>query len=157
MNMNYVVVSLSIVLIFTTGHQVFKVGFGIMYSISVIITMALAFFLQFKMRSENRKLKVIGDIEFTRSEIIKHIGDSVEEFSYHSIQKIELEKHIPAVNMAESKSGYFTYILSLSFIDSRRESIVVSDKPLDKRQNLCITETIKTLKNITRTEIVIKK
>jgi hypothetical protein len=153
----FVTVAFSIVLLFMTGPVVFKASFMTMYSISVVLVLALAVFFQMRMKIENRKMKIIGDIEFTRTEIVKHIGDSVEEFSYKSIRKIELEKHIPALNIAESKSGYLTFILSLNFMDSGKECLVVSDKPIGKRQNLCIAETIKTLKNITHLEIIIKK
>jgi hypothetical protein len=157
LNMIYVASAFLIVLLFMAGPPLFNVSFISMYSISVVFTIALSIFFQLKMRAENRKLKIIGDIEFTRTEIVKHIGDSVEEFTYTSIKKIELEKHIPAVNIAENKSGYLTFILSLDFFDSGKERLVVSDKPMDSRHNLCITETIQTLKKITHLDIDIRK
>jgi hypothetical protein len=157
LNWIFVAASFAIVLLFMAGPVIFKANFMTMYSISVVLVLALTVFFQWRMKYENSKFKIIGDIEFTRTEIVKHIGDSVEEFSYDSIRRIELEKHIPAINIAESKSGYLTFILSLNFIDSGKESFVVSDKPMGKRQNLCISETINTLKKITQTEIVIKK
>jgi len=102
-----------------------------MYLISVVLVLALAVFFQWRMKYEHTKFKIIGNIEFTRTVIVKHIDDSVEEFSYNSIKRIELEKHIPSLNIAESKSDYLTFILSLNFIDSGKECFVVSDKPME--------------------------
>jgi hypothetical protein len=99
---------------------------------------------------------IIGDIEFTTTGIVKHIGDSSTEYKYDSIETIELLRHIPAINAAESKSGFFSYILTLYFKDSHKESIVVSDRPLGKWRDLSITETVKTLKKITSTNTIIK-
>jgi hypothetical protein len=98
-------------------------------------------------------LKTIGDIEFTRTEIIKRIGDSITEYNLQSITGLELERHIPSVTAKDSKSGYFSYILRIIFNDSSTESLVVSDKPIDRRQNLSIVETMKTLKKIIKLEI----
>jgi len=153
----FVVLAFSIVLLFMAGPVVFKTGFMTMYPIAVLLTLGLSVIYHLRMKYENSKLKVIGDIEFTRTEIVKHIGDSVEEFSYNSVQRIELEKHIPAINVTESKSGYLTYILSLNLIDAGRECFVFSDKPIGKRQNLCISDTLKYLRNLTSTEIIIMK
>jgi hypothetical protein len=109
-----------------------------------------------KLKAENQKIMTIGDIEFTRTCIVKHIGDSSTEFKYDSINTIELLRHIPASNAAEGKSGFFSYILTLDFKDSHKESIVVSDRPLGKWRDLSITETVKTIKKITSANVIIK-
>lgn len=116
------------------------------------------FYLYFhrKLKAENKNLKPIGDIEFTQAGIYKHIGDSLTGFSYSSIKSIELQRHIPALTSNESKSGFYTYILSLVFADSHKESFVISDKPLGKWRDLSITETIKTLGKIIPTEIILR-
>jgi hypothetical protein len=67
-----------------------------------------------------------------------------------------LTKHIPAINSAESKSGFLTYILSFNFKDAHIENLVVSDRPLEKRRDLSITETIKTLRKLTSVDIILK-
>jgi hypothetical protein len=98
----------------------------------------------------------IGDIEFSKTSIVKHLGDSYTEFNYESIKSIELQKHIPAINATESKSGFSTYILTIDFKDSPKENLVVSDRPLGKFQDLSITDTLKTLKKIISAEVKLK-
>ena len=134
-------------------HQIFKIEFGESNLIVMILFSGLFFVFFRKFKSENKQYAKIGDIEFTKTSIIKRIGDSVSETSYDSIESIELRKHIPAMTIFESKSGFYTYILSIEFKDSHKENIVVSDLPLDKMQNLSVTETIRTLKKITATRI----
>jgi hypothetical protein len=79
----------------------------------------------------------------------------VDHFDPNSIKVLELEKHIPSITAKDSKSGYFSYILRIVFNDSKTESLVVSDKPIDKRLNLSIIYTLKTLKKLTMTDISI--
>lgn len=134
-------------------HQQFNVGIGETNLMLMILFWGLLFLLFRKFKIENNKYKTIGDIEFTRKRIIKRIGDTFSETSYDSIESIELQKHIPALTISGSKSGFYTYILSIKFKDSHKDSIIVSDRTLDKMQNLSITDTIKTLKRIITTKI----
>jgi hypothetical protein len=129
-------------------HSLFKIGIG-ESNLIVIITL-WGFYLLFylKLKSENKNIKTIGNIEFTKTGIIKHIGDSLIETKYDLIHSVEIQKHIPALTIKESKSGFFTYILSIYFKDSRKETLIVSDRPSGKWQDLSITETIKTLKKL---------
>jgi len=85
--------------------------------------------------------------------IKKRIGDSITKYDFQTIKGLELEKHIPSVTAKDSKSGYFSYILRIFFYNSSTESLVVSDKPIDRRQNLSILETMKTLKKIIQPDI----
>jgi len=110
-----------------------------------------------KLRSDNSKIKTIGEIEFTQSGINKKLGDSSYSYPFSSIKRLELQKHIPAVTIRESKSGFFSYILGITFTNSSQEFLIVSDKPIDKKENLSISETIKTLKKITPLDIEIIK
>ncbi len=137
-------------------QQLLNIGIGIAYLILMILLSGFFLFFHLKLKSENKSFKAIGDIEFTKSGIIKRIGDSFSENSYDSIDSIELLRHIPAMTISESKSGYYTYILLIYYKDANNESIIVSDRPLGKWQDLSITETIKTLKKITPTRINIK-
>jgi hypothetical protein len=136
-------------------HQQFTIEIGVSTLITLLLFGGLFLVLFLKLKSENKKYVTIGNIEFTRRSIIKRIGDSYTETSYDTIESIELQKHIPALTIFESKTGFYTYIISLIFKDSHKDNLIVSDRPLDKMQDLSITETLKTLKNITTTNIKI--
>jgi len=134
-------------------HKVFNIGIDSTNLIVMILFGGLLFLLFRKLKTENDKYKTIGDIEFTKKGIIKRIGDTFTETSYSSIESIELQKHIPALTISESKSGFYTYILSIKFTDSHTDSLIVSDRPQNKMHDLSITKTIKTLNRITTTRI----
>jgi len=123
--------------------------------ISLPICLALYFYLIFKIKSGLKQIKTIGDIEFTRHSIKKRIGDSFAEYDFRTIEKLELHKYLPDATSGNN-NRYFSYILKIIFINSYAESIVVSDKPEDKRQNLSIVDTMKTLKKLIQPEIIIK-
>ena len=129
-------------------HQHFKIEIGVSNLIVLVLFSGLFLALFLKLKAENRNFVTIGDIEFTKNSIIKRIGDSFSETRYESIESLELQEHIPALTIVESKSGFYTYILSIKFKDSHKENLIVSDRPLDNKQNLSVTETIKTLKKI---------
>jgi hypothetical protein len=116
--------------------------------------LGLYIYLYFKIRKRLNKIKTIGDIEFTRTSIRKRIGDAITEYDYQTIEHLELQKHIPAVNRS-SKSGYFSYILRIVFLNSSSESLIVSDKPTDAKRNLSILDTMNTLKKIIQPEVKI--
>jgi hypothetical protein len=156
MNFAYAIIPVVIMMIFLSLRELFNTSFLNLYFVSVAVGSVFSVGFYLKLKSENRKMKIIGDIEFTKKSIIKHIGDSITESSYESIRSIELQRHIPAINMAESKSGYYTYILSISFKNSHKECIVISDRPSGKLRDLSVTETIKTLKKIIPVEIILK-
>jgi hypothetical protein len=124
-------------------------------SILIVLMLFGGLFLVFilKLKSENKKYVTIGDIEFTKTSIIKRIGDLHSETTYGTIKSIELHKHIPAFTVFESKSGFYTYIISIIYKDSKKDNLIVSDRSLDKIRDISITETIKTLRNIINTEI----
>ena len=125
-----------------------EIGIGESNLITMILIYGFYLLLYLKLKSENKNIKTIGDIGFSKSGIIKQIGDSVTEFKYDSINSIELQKHIPALTLKESKTGYFTYILTIQFKDSHNEIFIVSDRPAGKWQDLSITETIKTINKL---------
>jgi len=113
------------------------------------------FFLLRKLRSAINKIKPIGDIEITRSSVIKRIGDAITRYDFESIKEIRLTKHLPATRIRESKSGYFSYILRIIFHDIPDDTIVVSDRSIDHNHKISITETLKTLKKIVPFDVVI--
>ncbi|MGE5458366.1 MAG: hypothetical protein ACM3RX_08420 [Methanococcaceae archaeon] len=129
-------------------HNIFKIGIGETNLILIFTLMGFYLLFYLKLKSENKNIKTIGDIEFTKIGIIRHIGDSFIETKYDSIYSVEIQKHIPALTIKESKSGFFTYILSIYFKDSHKETLIVSDRSFGKLQDLSITETIKTLKKL---------
>jgi hypothetical protein len=151
-----VFLSFVLIVIILLARQLFNISFIILYFAGTLSLGGFSVYFNRKLKAENNKILTIGDIEFTKTGIIKHIGDSSTEFSYNSIKSIELQRHIPALSADEGKSGFYTYILSLIFKDSHVENLVVSDRPLGKWRDLSITETIKTLKKIISTEVILK-
>jgi len=139
------ILSAPLVIIF---KHLLKIGIGESNLITMIFLYGLYLLLYLKLKSENNNIKIIGNIEFTKAGIIKQIGDSFTEIKYYSINSVELQKHIPALTFKEGKSGFFTYILSICYKDSHKESLIVSDRPSGKRQDLSITDTIKTLNKL---------
>jgi hypothetical protein len=126
-------------------------SFLLLFLVVLPVTTGLYLFMYYKLK--NNQFKTIGEIEFTTTAILKKIGDSSSRYEYRTVKGIELEKHIPAVSAKESKSGFLSYILKISFIDIPSETMIVSDKPIDKRQNLSVAETLKTLKKLKVTEV----
>jgi len=154
--------------IYAISSPIFVLTFNIMINTLNIETYKIMIFfvlpfliiylgLFLKLRSDNSKIKTIGEIEFSQSGINKKIGDSTTSYPFTSIKKLEIQKHIPAVTIRESKSGFFSYILGITFNDSTQEFVIISDRPIDKKGNLSISETFKTLKKIRPTDIEIKK
>jgi len=109
-----------------------------------------------KLGSKVKKMKTIGEIEFTRTSIRKKIGDSITEYKFQTVKKFELQKHLPIVGISGTLSDNFTYILKIIFLNSSSESLVVSSQPIDTRLNISIVETMKTLKQIIEPEITIE-
>ena len=110
----------------------------------------------YKLGSKIRNLKIIGEIDFSRTSIRKKIGDSITEYQFQTIQKFELQKHLPVVGISGTLSDNFTYILKIIFLNSSSESMVVSNQPIDPRSNISIVETMKTLKRFIKSEISIE-
>ena len=139
--------------------------FGVLFAVNKIsLELLLVFIIPIvgfyifhfvKIGSKIRNLKTIGEIEFTRTSIRKKIGDSLTEYDFQTIKKIELQKHLPFVGISGTLSDNVTYILKLIFRNSSSESIVVSSQPIDTRLNISIVETMKTLKQIIESEITI--
>jgi hypothetical protein len=130
-----------------------KLSFALL-TLAPIVT-GLSVWLYYKLESDLKRIKTIGDIEFTRSSIKKRIGDSLTEYEFRSIEKLELQKHIPSVNVGGGKTGYFSYILTIIFINSPSECLIISERPADRKQNLSIENTMKTLKKILEPKITI--
>jgi hypothetical protein len=119
------------------------------------IILGFSFYLNSKLKADLRKIKTIGEVEFTRTCIKKRLGDIYIEYDFKLIKELELSKHIPGLSPKDSKSGYFSYILKIIFKNLKTESIIVSDRPIDKKQDLSIIETFKTLKKLIQPEITI--
>jgi hypothetical protein len=156
LNVLFGILSFVFIITFLVLMQIFYLSFVKSYLLTFLVVGGFFYYLYFRLKAENKKIKIIGSIEFTRTCIVKHIGDSVTEFNYDNIRTIELTPHIPAVEVAESKSGYFSYILTLDFKDDHKENLVVSDKPLDESRDLSITGTLKTLRKIISAGVILK-
>jgi hypothetical protein len=153
---SYSAMSVLFVALTQIGVAILNISFIIVFFVMTPLILGFSFYLNHKLKSDIKKIKTIGEIEFTRNGIKKKIGDSLTEYDFTSIEKLELQKHIPALTPRDSKSGYFSYILIIVFKDATLESLVISDKPADQRIDLSITDTLKTLKKIINTEIEIK-
>jgi hypothetical protein len=156
MNIMMGLLSLLFFIIYYILHLAFNVGFDIAYPLTILLVVGVYYYFYRKLKAEDQKILTIGDIEFSKKGIVKHLGDSSTDYNYDSIESIELQKHIPALNVNESKTGYRTYILSILFKDSHKENLIISDRPLGKFQELSITDTLKTLKKIISAEVILK-
>jgi len=126
-----------------------------MFLTMIPIVLGLYIWIYFRLKSDLKRIKTIGDIEFTRTTIKKRIGDAITEYEFQSIEKIELQKHIPSLNAGMGKTGYFSYILTIIFKNSASESLIISERPIGNRQTLSIGNTLNTLKKITGPQITI--
>lgn len=142
-------------LIFYIGVYNLNIKTSIMFSTLIPLVMGLYILIYYKLKSDLKRIKTIGDIEFTRTAIKKRIGDSVTEYEFQSIEKIELQKHIPLLSFGLGKTGYFSYIITIIFRNSTSESLIVSERPVGNRQTLSIGYTLNTLKKITEPQITI--
>lgn len=151
----YAALSPILVLIFAVFLMALKMRMELLLVIFIPI---LGFYLYYftKLGSKIKRIKSIGEIEFTRTSIRKRIGDSTTEYKFQQVKEFELQKHLPTVGISGNLSENFTYILKIIFLDSSSESIVVSSLPTDTRLNITIVETMKTLKQIIEPEITIE-
>ena len=150
-----VVLSTILIIIFSTFLVVLKMTIVLLLIIIIPLIGFYIFYLS-KLGSRIKNLKVIGEVEFTRTSIRKKIGDSVTEYYFHTVKKFELQKHLPTVGISGTLSDNFTYILKIIFLNSSSESIVVSSQHIDTKLNISIVETMKTLKKIIEPEITIE-
>jgi hypothetical protein len=137
-------------MLFITAFNLVGIGLisdelKILISLPVVILFSV---LLLRKVRKNNKLDIIGEIEITQSALKKKIGDSVTEYKFQSVKELTLTKHMPATRLKESKSGYFSFILKIEFINGHEETLVVSDRSVDYDHKLSVLDTIKTLKKI---------
>lgn len=138
------------------GLLVLQMNSALVFFTLTLLILGFTIYLNHKLKSDLKQIKIIGDVEFSRRGIKKRIGDSVVEYEFSTIKRIELQKHIPSISPAESKSGYFSYILKIMFINTSSETFVVSDKPFEKKTDVSIVDTMKTLKKFIEPEVNLK-
>ncbi len=148
------IISILYIILFQLVLQVFNPDLLVVFATFPLI-IVFSFYLNSKLKKDLKKIKTIGEIEFTRNCIKKRLGDICTEYDFKLIKELELRKHIPGVSPADSKSGYFSFILKIAFKNNMTESLVVSDRPVEMKQDLSIVETLRTLKKIIQTEITI--
>jgi len=141
---------------FNLGHYG-KSSLNLRLMISLPVLALIYFLLLKKIRSAADNMKTIGEFEITQSVLRKKIGDSVSEYRFQMVKEIRLTKHIPATRVRESKSGYYSYILRISFFNSPDESFVLSDRSIDHDHKISIIDTMKTLKKIVPFDVIIEK
>jgi len=144
-----------LVMIFSILLSLLKMRLTLLFVIFIPILGFYIYHFQ-KLGSKLKNTKAIGEIEFTRTCIKIKIGDSLSEFDFKTIKKIELQKHFPTVETSGTLYDNFTFILKIIFFNSSSESLVVSNLPIDNRQNISIVETMKTLRKIIELEITIE-
>jgi hypothetical protein len=149
----YSVLVPSFIIILNLGIMIFHINYLFMICILLPVVIGACLLISSKLNNDLKKIKTIGDIEFTKSSVKKRLGDVSFDYSLHQIEKIELAGHIPA--STELNSVFFSYILKITFRDSHTESLIVSDKPVNNRQHLSLIDTLNTLKKFTATEITI--
>jgi len=154
--MVYVILAPVLVFSFAFCVMILKINIGMLFAVFLPLLFIFYVYRFHKLGSTNRHLKVIGKLVFTRTGIKKSIGDLSMDYDFQSIKKIELKKHLPVAGISGSLSDNFTYILRIIFFNSSPEAIVVSYLPEDKKPNINIVQTLKTLKNFIKTEISIE-
>ena len=152
LSVSSIFILLQIFLVFTT---VFKISEAKLLPFFLPL-LGLFIYYSFQLGSKIRNLKIIGEIDFSRTGIRKRLGDSLTEYQFQTIQKFELQKHLPVVGLSGTLSDNFTYILKINFLNSSSESMIVSSRPIDPKSNICIVETMKTLKRFIKSEITIE-
>jgi hypothetical protein len=122
---------------------------GITLAIMLLTVIAFTLIIIIVMRKKTRQIKQIGTLEFTRTMIIKEIGDLKGEYPFDSIIKIEVEKHIKALTVFQSTTGYITYIIRIIKNDMSEEMFIVSERSVGPEKKITLSDTINTLKKIT--------
>jgi len=148
------ITTLILTMVYQIGIQILHIHDLIVFS-SFLFILAFSFYLNSKLKADLKKIKTIGELEFTRTCIKKRLGDIYVEYDFKLKKELELRKHIPGLSPEDSKSGYFSSILKIVFKNLQTESLIVSDRPIDKKQDLSVIETFRTLKKLIQPEITI--
>jgi len=144
----------------TINSNIFKKLFVVSmtnYIIILFILISITLFFVIKIRKQSKQMLQIGTLEFTKTCIKKVIGDLKTEYDFNKILKIELEQHLQAITVFESKSGYLTYIVKIIQRDFKEDQFIVSEKSIDFGQKISLVDTFKTLEKISDLDIMINK
>jgi hypothetical protein len=147
-----VLVSVSVNIHITSGSK--KTPF--FYYIVVVILIVATVWIVIEMKKQSRSLHKIGSLEFTRSSIIKRIGDLSSASTYNDIAKIEIERYLRDLSVNAGRAGSTSYILKITRHDRTEENFVISDKSMDFSQKISIHDTLRTLRNTAGLNYVIK-
>jgi hypothetical protein len=130
-----------------------KLIYYIILSILVLTTLALVIIIKRQLKD----LKKIGSLEFTQTKINKVIGDLKAEIPYDRINRIEIEKHLRALTVFQSKTGFLTYIIKIVQYDSKEDLFVVSEKSADSGQKFSIINTLNMVKKLGNFDVILLK
>jgi len=153
----YALYSFLLVVLFIVCIYFFHLEGSIFYSSFAYLFLIVYFLLTIRIRKQMKKTAVIGELEFTKNGMTKRLGDTTVYYDYTSVSGFELKKHFPNVWFKNSISGYFSHILKISFSDSSVESLVLADKPIEKKPDTSISGTLTTLKKFINAEIKIEE
>jgi len=104
----------------------------------------------------SKKLKKIGEIEFTKSGAIKRIGDFIETWNYDSVKKISVTKHMKEIFSLTNHERSKTYLLSTEFSnDNKIERIVLGSQSVDKPE-ASLQDILKLLSKVNKIELYVK-
>jgi hypothetical protein len=86
-----------------------------------------------------------------------YLTDEQENIANQLFFSLRIEGYKREQKQKDFKTLLANLILKINFFNSPSESLIVSDKPVDKKQNLSITETLKTLKRLITSDVIILK
>jgi hypothetical protein len=152
----YALYSFLLVVLLIACIFLFNLEGPLFYSTYAYLFLIVYYLLTIRIRKQMKKTAVIGELEFTKGGMTKTLGDTSVHYDYSSVTGLELKKHFPNVWFKDSKSGYFSHILKITFADNNTESLVLADKPLEKKPDTSISETLTTLKKFIKAEITFK-
>lgn len=151
----YAILSVGFVAVFIACIYLFNLEGPLFYSSYSYIFLLSFYLLTIRIRRQMKKTAVVGELEFTKSGMKKRLGDTITEYDYNSVSSLDLRKHFPNVWFSNSSSGYFSHILTITFTNGTSESLVLADKPLEKKPDTSIAGTLTTLRKFIATEITI--
>jgi hypothetical protein len=129
---------------------------GIIIAFILLTLILLTLIIIHVLRKKLKQIKQIGNIEFSKTMIRKEIGDFKTEYLFNAIHKIEVTKHIRALTVFQSNTGYLTYIVKIITNDFYEEQFIVSEISYDSKKKISLLDTIETLKKISNLDISVK-
>lgn len=151
----YAFLSAGFVVVFIACIYLLNLEGPLFYSSYSYLFLISFYLLTIRIRRQMKKTAVAGELEFTKGGMKKRLGDTLTEYDYNSVRRLDLRKHFPNLWFSNSSSGYFSHILTITFLNNTTESLVLSDKPLEKKPDTSIAGTLTTLRKFITAVITI--